>query len=46
MHEIQYLTGFADRRTTDLYSRTKREVTRPLMERISVRLKDPTEQRK
>ena len=40
-HEIQYLAGHADRRTTDLYNRTKREVTRNLVERISVRLKEP-----
>ena len=38
--EIQYLAGHADRRTTDLYNRSKRKVTRNIVERISVRLKE------
>lgn len=42
-HEIQYLAGHADRRTTDLYNRTKRKVTRNLVERISVKLKGPAD---
>ena len=37
-HDIQYLAGHADRRTTDLYNRSKRQVTRNIVERISVRL--------
>ena len=37
-HEIQYLAGHADRRTTAFYKRTQDQVTRNLVERISIRL--------
>ena len=34
--DVQYLLGHADPRTTDLYDRRKRKVTRNIVERISV----------
>jgi site-specific recombinase XerD len=34
--EVQYLLGHSDARTTDLYDRTKKEVTRNIVERISI----------
>ncbi|MCA9041978.1 MAG: tyrosine-type recombinase/integrase, partial [Planctomycetaceae bacterium] len=36
LEEVQYLAGHADPRTTRLYDRRKREVTRNLVERISI----------
>ena len=35
--EVQYLAGHADSRTTALYDRRKKRVTRNIVERISVR---------
>ena len=32
----QYLLGHSDARTTDLYNRTDKEVTRNVVERISI----------
>jgi site-specific recombinase XerD len=40
MEEVQYLAGHADSRTTALYDRRKRRVTRNIVERISVRIRD------
>ena len=34
--DVQHLLGHADPRTTKLYDRTKREVTRNIVERISI----------
>ena len=34
--DVQYLLGHADPRTTHLYDRTKRQVTRNIVERISI----------
>jgi len=34
--DVQYLAGYADPRTTRLYDRRKREVTRNIVERISI----------
>jgi integrase/recombinase XerD len=34
--QVQYLLGHSDARTTDLYNRTEKEVTRNLVERISI----------
>jgi integrase len=36
MEDVQYLLGHADARTTKLYDRRKRQITRNLVERISV----------
>ena len=36
IEDVQYLLGHADPRTTKLYDRTKREVTRNIVERISI----------
>ncbi len=38
--EVQYLAGHADSRTTALYDRRKKRVTRNIVERISVRIKE------
>jgi integrase len=38
--EVQYLAGHADSRTTALYDRRKKRVTRNIVERISVRVGD------
>jgi integrase/recombinase XerD len=38
LEEVQYLAGHADPRTTRLYDRRKRSVTRNIVERISVRM--------
>ena len=35
--EVQYLAGHTDSRTTALYDRRKKRVTRNIVERISVR---------
>src|SRR3954452_11138021 len=34
--QVQYLRGHSDARTTDLYNRTEKEVTRNIVERISI----------
>ena len=34
--EVQYLAGHADSRTTTLYDRSKKRVTRNIVERISI----------
>jgi hypothetical protein len=34
--QVQNLLGHADARTTDLYNRTKKEVSRNIVERISI----------
>jgi site-specific recombinase XerD len=34
--QVQYLLGHSDARTTDLYNRTEKEVTRNIVERISI----------
>jgi integrase len=34
--QVQYLLGHSDARTTDLYNRTDKEVTRNIVERISL----------
>jgi integrase/recombinase XerD len=34
--QVQYLLGHSDARTTDLYNRTDKEVTRNIVERISI----------
>jgi integrase/recombinase XerD len=34
--QVQYLLGHSDARTTDLYNRTEKEVTRNIVERISL----------
>jgi site-specific recombinase XerD len=34
--QVQYLLGHSDARTTDLYNRTEKEVTRNVVERISI----------
>src|SRR3954470_17137310 len=34
--QVQYLLGHSDSRTTDLYNRTEKEVTRNVVERISI----------
>src|SRR6476659_8438105 len=34
--QVQYLLGHADARTTDLYNRTAKEVSRNIVERISI----------
>jgi site-specific recombinase XerD len=36
LEQVQYLPGHADARTTKLYDRRKRQVTRNVVERISV----------
>ena len=36
LEDVQYLLGHADPRTTRLYDRTKRQVTRNIVERISI----------
>ena len=36
LEDVQYLAGHSDSRTTALYDRRKREVTRNIVERISV----------
>ncbi|MGE3181443.1 MAG: tyrosine-type recombinase/integrase [Phycisphaerae bacterium] len=36
LEDVQYLLGHADPRTTRLYDRRKKEVTRNIVERISV----------
>ncbi len=36
LEDVQYLAGHADSRTTKLYSRKKQEVTRNIVERISI----------
>ncbi len=36
LEDVQYLAGHADPRTTRLYDRRKKEVTRNIVERISV----------
>jgi integrase/recombinase XerD len=36
LEQVQYLLGHADSRTTKLYDRRKRQVTRNVVERISV----------
>ena len=38
--EVQYLAGHADSRTTALYDRRKKRVTRNIVERISVRVRE------
>ena len=38
--DVQYLAGHADERTTGLYDRTQREVTRNIVERISIQAKE------
>ena len=34
--QVQYLLGHSDARTTDLYNRTEKEVTRNIVERINL----------
>jgi integrase len=34
--QVQYLLGHSDARTTDLYNRSDKEVTRNIVERISI----------
>jgi site-specific recombinase XerD len=34
--QVQYLLGHSDARTTDLYNRTEKEITRNIVERISI----------
>jgi integrase len=34
--QVQYLLGHSDARTTDLYNRTEKEITRNIVERISL----------
>jgi integrase len=34
--QVQYLLGHSDARTTDLYNRTRKEVTRNIVARISI----------
>ena len=36
LEDVQYLLGHADPRTTRLYDHTKRQVTRNIVERISI----------
>ena len=36
LEDVQYLLGHADPRTTRFYDRTKRQVTRNIVERISI----------
>src|SRR5262249_43857442 len=36
INEVQYLAGHADARTTELYDRRKKKVTRNIVERISI----------
>jgi site-specific recombinase XerD len=36
LHEVQYLLGHSDARTTRLYDRRQKQVTRNIVERISV----------
>ena len=36
LEDVQYLAGHSDARTTKLYSRTRQEVTRNIVERISI----------
>jgi integrase len=36
LEDVQYLAGHADPRTTRLYDRRKRQVTRNIVERISI----------
>ena len=36
MEDVQFLLGHADPRTTQLYDRRKRQVTRNIVERISI----------
>lgn len=36
LEDVQYLLGHADPRTTRLYDRRKKEVTRNIVERISI----------
>jgi site-specific recombinase XerD len=38
--EVQYLAGHADSRTTALYDRRKKRVTRNIVERISIRIRE------
>ena len=37
LEDVQHLAGHADARTTKLYDRTRRKVTRNIVERISIR---------
>ena len=34
--QVQYLLGYSDARTTDLYNRSEKKVTRNIVERISI----------
>jgi hypothetical protein len=34
--QVQYLLGHSDARTTDLYNRTDKEVSRSIVEKISI----------
>jgi hypothetical protein len=36
LEDVQYLAGHADPRTTRLYDRRKKQVTRNIVERISI----------
>jgi hypothetical protein len=40
LEDVQYLAGHADPRTTRLYDRRQRRVTRSIVERISISLTD------
>ena len=40
LEDVQHLAGHADPRTTRIYDRRRRKVTRNLVERISIRLDD------
>jgi site-specific recombinase XerD len=36
LDDVQYLAGYSDPRTTRLYDRRKKQVTRNIVERISI----------
>jgi integrase len=36
LEQVQYLLGHSDARTTDLYNRTNKEVSRNVVDRISI----------
>jgi site-specific recombinase XerD len=43
LEDVQHLAGHADPRTTRLYDRRRRKVTRNIVERISIRAGSPAE---
>jgi integrase/recombinase XerD len=42
LEDVQFLTGHSDARTTRLYDRRQKRVTRNIVERISIHIEEPT----